>query len=46
MEIGSEEIIQKQILQQAEIARQQAIIQRYRMYNREKSIRAAESRVR
>ena len=28
-------------LQQAEIARQQAIIQRYRMYNREKSIRAA-----
>lgn len=31
-------------LQQAEIARQQAIIQRYRMYNREKSIRAAESR--
>ena len=33
-------------LQQAEIARQQAIIQRYRMYNREKSIRAAESRER
>jgi ATP-binding cassette subfamily F protein 3 len=31
-------------LRQAEIARQQAIIQRYRMYNREKSIRAAESR--
>ncbi|NLG23934.1 MAG: ABC-F family ATP-binding cassette domain-containing protein, partial [Clostridiales bacterium] len=31
-------------LQQAEIARQQAIIARYRMYNREKSIRAAESR--
>ena len=31
-------------LQLAEIARQQAIIQRYRMYNREKSIRAAESR--
>ena len=31
-------------MQQAEIARQQAIIQRYRMYNREKSIRAAESR--
>lgn len=31
-------------LQQVEIARQQAIIQRYRMYNREKSIRAAESR--
>ncbi len=31
-------------LQVAEIARQQAIIQRYRMYNREKSIRAAESR--
>ena len=31
-------------LQQAEIARQEAIIQRYRMYNREKSIRAAESR--
>ncbi|MBE5807136.1 MAG: ABC-F family ATP-binding cassette domain-containing protein [Clostridiales bacterium] len=33
-------------LQQAEIARQQAIIARYRMYNREKSIRAAESRER
>ena len=28
-------------LQQAEIARQEAIIQRYRMYNREKSIKAA-----
>ncbi len=31
-------------LQQKEIARQEAIIARYRMYNREKSIRAAESR--
>ena len=31
-------------LQQAEIARQEAIIARFRMYNREKSIRAAESR--
>ena len=31
-------------MQQKEIARQQAIIERYRMYNREKSIRAAESR--
>ena len=31
-------------MQQAEIARQQAIIERYRMYNREKSIKAAESR--
>lgn len=31
-------------LQQAEIARQKAIIARYRMYNREKSIRAAASR--
>ncbi len=31
-------------LQQAEIARQQAIIARYRMYNREKSIKLAESR--
>ena len=31
-------------MQQAEIERQKAIIQRYRMYNREKSIRAAESR--
>ena len=31
-------------LQQLEIARQEAIIQRYRMYNREKSIKAAESR--
>ena len=31
-------------LQQKEIERQQAIIDRYRMYNREKSIRAAESR--
>ncbi len=31
-------------MQQKEIARQQAIIERYRMYNREKSIKAAESR--
>ena len=31
-------------LQQKEIERQQAIIARYRMFNREKSIRAAESR--
>ena len=31
-------------LQQKEIARQQAIIARYRQFNREKSIRAAESR--
>ena len=31
-------------LQQKEIERQKAIIARYRMYNREKSIRAAESR--
>ena len=31
-------------MQQAEIARQEAIIASYRMYNREKSIRAAESR--
>ena len=31
-------------IQQKEIERQQAIIARYRMYNREKSIRAAESR--
>ena len=31
-------------LQQAEIMRQEAIIARYRMYNREKSIKAAESR--
>ncbi len=31
-------------LQQVEIARQEAIIARYRMYNREKSIKAAESR--
>ena len=31
-------------LQQAEITRQEAIIARFRMYNREKSIRAAESR--
>ena len=33
-------------LQQAQIARQQAIIARYRMYNTERSIRAAESRER
>ena len=33
-------------LQQKEIARQKAIIERYRMYNREKSIKAAESRER
>ena len=31
-------------LQQSEIARQEAIIARYRMFNREKSIKAAESR--
>ena len=31
-------------LQQKEIARQKAIIERYRMYNREKSIKLAESR--
>ena len=31
-------------MQQKEIARQEAIIARYRMFNREKSIRAAESR--
>ena len=31
-------------MQQKEIARQKAIIERYRMYNREKSIKAAESR--
>ncbi len=31
-------------MQQAEIERQEAIIRRYRMFNREKSIRAAESR--
>ncbi len=31
-------------LQQKEIARQQAIIERFRMYNREKSIKLAESR--
>ena len=31
-------------LQQAEISRQEAIIARYRMYNREKSIKLAESR--
>ena len=31
-------------LQQAEIERQEAIIRRYRMYNREKSIKKAESR--
>lgn len=33
-------------MQQAEIERQQAIIRRYRMFNREKSIKAAESRER
>lgn len=33
-------------LQQAEIARQEAIIARYRMYNTERSVRAAESRER
>ena len=33
-------------LQQAEIERQEAIIRRYRMYNREKSIKKAESRER
>ncbi len=33
-------------MQQVEIERQEAIIRRYRMYNREKSIRAAQSRER
>ncbi len=45
-----QEMLERQLkeydMQQAEIARQQAIIARYRMFNREKSIRAAESRER
>jgi ATP-binding cassette subfamily F protein 3 len=43
-----EAVLERQLkeykMQRAEITRQQAIIARYRMYNREKSIRAAESR--
>ena len=39
-----ESLLKKFELQQKEIRRQQEIIQRYRSYNREKSIRAAESR--
>ena len=39
-----EALTKEYTLQQKEIARQLAIIERYRMYNREKSIRAAESR--
>ena len=42
--LESESQAKKCELQQKEIARQEAIIKRYRQYNREKSIRAAESR--
>ena len=43
-QVNLERQIKEYKLQQAEIARQEAIIARYRMYNREKSIKAAESR--
>ena len=43
-QVDIERQIKEYDLQQAEIARQEAIIQRYRMFNREKSIKAAESR--
>ena len=43
-QVNLERQLKEYKMQQAEIARQEAIIARYRMYNREKSIRAAESR--
>ena len=43
-EADLERQIKEYNLQQAEIERQEAIIRRYRMYNREKSIKKAESR--
>ncbi|MBQ6716252.1 MAG: ABC-F family ATP-binding cassette domain-containing protein [Clostridia bacterium] len=43
-EADLERQIKEYNLQQAEIERQEAIIRRYRMFNREKSIKAAESR--
>ena len=43
-QMNLERQMKEYLMQQKEIARQQAIIERYRMYNREKSIRAAESR--
>ena len=45
-EADLERQLKEYTLQQAEIERQEAIIRRYRMYNREKSIKAAESRER
>ena len=43
-QMNLERQMKEYVMQQKEIARQQAIIDRYRMYNREKSIKAAESR--
>ena len=43
-QMNLERQMKEYVMQQKEIARQQAIIERYRMYNREKSIKAAESR--
>ena len=45
-EADLERQLKEYTMQQAEIERQKAIIQRYRMFNREKSIKAAESRER
>lgn len=43
-EIRRENLLKQYELQQKEIARQEAIIERFRSYNREKSIKQAESR--
>lgn len=43
-EIRRENLLKQYTLQQKEIARQEAIIERFRSYNREKSIKQAESR--
>lgn len=43
-EIRKENLMKQYVIQQKEIARQEAIIERFKSYNREKSIKQAESR--
>lgn len=43
-EVRRENLMKQYVLQQKEIARQEAIIERFKSYNREKSIKQAESR--
>lgn len=43
-EVRKEALMKQYLLQQKEIARQEAIIERFKSYNREKSIKQAESR--